>query len=121
RWGGLAIALLAPLLVPALREARTGGFVATPRSLISFYSLNLLHPVLPNLLHPLFRGLRQPMSYALGCSAILLATIGLRHARRRGAFWALMAVAFFCLALGPYLQLLGHQWDLWFLPYNLLY
>jgi hypothetical protein len=58
----------------------------------------------------------------VGIAAIFLALIGAAEARRRGSFfWAVAAMAFLLLTLGPTLRLTGAWQTDWPLPYQLLY
>ncbi|HET8631272.1 MAG TPA: hypothetical protein VFL91_27955, partial [Thermomicrobiales bacterium] len=118
--GALAAALLSPLLLPAVREARAGGVAATPREWIASASLDLTGAFRPNALHPLLGG-GQEFATALGYVALALALLGLWAARRRAALWATVGAVAFALALGPYLLVDGRRVGGAVLPYNLLY
>jgi hypothetical protein len=120
-WGITALVLVSPVLLPTLRLAGTTSFAETAREAISYSAIDVFDPVRPNLINPLAGAARAPLSYALGYIALALALLGLWRAGRRGLFWALTVVVFYLLALGPFLKIGARQWDLPYLPYNLLY
>jgi hypothetical protein len=120
-WGVTLLALASPVLLPAVRLASNSSFAVTSRFNISYSSIEVRDPFLPNRLNPSFGAGRETVASALGYVALALAGLGLWRAWRRGIFWALMTVVFYLLALGPYLKVGGRQWFLPFLPYNILY
>jgi hypothetical protein len=120
-WGGTLAVLASPVLIPAVKLASNSSFAVISRFNISYSSIEVRDPFLPNRLNPLFGAGRETVVSALGYVALALALLGLWRARRRGIFWALMIVVFYLLALGPYLKVGGRQWFLPFLPYNILY
>ena len=120
-WGGTLLVLASPMLIPAVRLASNSSFAVTSRFNISYSSIEVRDPFLPNRLNPLFGAGRETVVSALGYVALALALVGLWRARRRGIFWALLIVVFYLLALGPYLKIGGQQWFLPLLPYNILY
>ena len=120
-WGGTALALIAPVLIPTIRLAAGSRFAVTTREAVAYSAIAPLEPFRPNTLNPLFGAARTNLSYALGYVALALAIVGLWHIRRRGLFWALTIALFYTLALGPFLKLGDRQIDLPFLPYNVLY
>ncbi len=125
-WGALGPALVAgivfalllsPLLIPMVYEATHYTFMVRPSSDLYIFSATLLDFLLPNRLHTLFRpaGLVAwgnqiaPVSertIAVGYGALGLAIIALLAARRRAALWAVAALVFVLLALGPRM----HAW-----------
>lgn len=119
--GGLALVLVAPILVPLVREARAAGYALVSWDWFADTSLNLVEPLLPNGLNPLFGPQRAVISHAIGYTALALALLGFRRAQPGRRFWALAAGVFFLLALGPYLNVFDARVDLPLLPYNLLY
>ena len=120
-WGFAALVLVSPALVPTMRLAARTGFAVTPLYNVTYSSIDVLDPFRPNRLNPLFGAGRRSLTASLGYVAIALSLLGLWRLRRRGAFWALTIVAFYLLALGPYLKAGGREWYLPILPYNLLY
>lgn len=126
--GWLVLAL--PLLVPTVRELRdTAGALGTgvgPERL----SADLLSFVVPSPLHPWWGRAAERLgglatapvaerAIFLGFLPLGLAALGCRLGGRRAIFWALAALAFALLALGPTLQIAGRTTGLP-LPYRLL-
>jgi hypothetical protein len=117
----LALLLVAPILVPALRLASRNNLAQLPREWVASFSAGALEPFRPNALSPFFGHGKGHPPLSLGYVPLLLALLGAWHSRRRGAFWGVVALVFYLLSLGPVLKVGQHRWDLWFLPYNLLY
>lgn len=120
-WGGAALVLVSPALLPTIRLAATSSFAVTARFNISYSSIDLFDPFKPDRLNPLFGAARSSTTAALGYVALALAAVGLWHLGRRGRFWGLLIAIFYLLALGPYLKIGQRMWDLPVLPYNILY
>lgn len=118
--GALTAALLAPVLVPTIREARSGSIGVTPREWIAASSVDLAGAFSFNRLSPIVTQ-RVPVAATLGYVASALALLGLWRGPRGKCLWASIAVLFFLLALGPYLLVGGRRFDLPFMPYNALY
>jgi hypothetical protein len=110
--GGLFALLLAPVLVPMVYEATHYSFMVRPASDLYIFSATVMDFLLPNRLHTLFR----PESFAawgneiapvsertlaVGYGALALAVVALVAMRRRAALWAVAALIFMLLALGP--------------------
>jgi len=126
--GWLALAL--PLLVPTVHELRDTagalGAVVGPERL----SADLLSFVVPSPLHPWWGSATERLgglataplaerAIFLGFLPLGLAALGCRLGGRRAIFWALAALVFALLALGPTLQIAGRTVGLP-LPYRLL-
>ena len=110
--GTVFVLLLAPLLVPMVYEATHYSFMVRPASDLYIFSATVLDFLLPNRLHTLFRpesfadwgNQIAPVSertVALGYGALALAVMALAARRRRAALWAVAALVFVLLALGP--------------------
>jgi hypothetical protein len=113
----VALALVAPFLVPMLQLSSAGVLHRSLREM-QFWALNPYDAFLPNLLHPLW-GERVARlfpaqgagaverTHALGYASVLLAALGLWRWRRRrpATVLALAAVwaASYAIALGPFL------------------
>lgn len=91
---------------------------ATPLADANAWSADLIAFVLPSALHPLWGRLVAPIYQRLtgnlfeqtvyaGLVVLLLAGVAVVRVPRRAAPWAASAVAFFLLALGPFLHVLG--------------
>jgi hypothetical protein len=120
-YGTAALALISPVLIPTIRLAARSRFAVTAREAVALSAIAPLDPFQPNTLNPLFGAARTNLTTALGYVTIALALIGLWRARRKALFWVLTIVVFYSLALGPFLKLGDRQFDIPFLPYNLLY
>ncbi|HET8631331.1 MAG TPA: hypothetical protein VFL91_28250 [Thermomicrobiales bacterium] len=111
--------LALPLLIPTIAETRSG--IAEPPGLRDSFnwSADLVSFFVPSPLQSLWGGWAErtighkvwppPNERAifLGYLPLVLGALGLRWGRRRAAFWALAALVFGVLALGPDLQILG--------------
>lgn len=131
--GSVALALLAPALIPGLRElyGTERGLAAVDPAELRTYSANLLDFVLPSYLHPLggeavksavstaWHPLSGDWNLALGYSILLLAGAGCILARPFAWRWAVLATLGGLFALGPELQV-GPWRSGWPLPYQLL-
>lgn len=118
--GAIVVVVLAPVLLPTIREARSAGIGVTPREWIAPSSLNVADVVAMNRLNPLSTD-RSGVAVTLGFAASLLALVGLWRGPRERLLWAGMGVLFFLLALGPFLLVGSRRYDYDWLPYNLLY
>ena len=129
--GLLALALLLPLLVPTVRTLRDTAATRPPIPGAEFFSADLISFVAPSPLQAWWgtaaeeiggRAMAVPVERAifLGFVPLGLAVCGLWFAWRRAVFWAVAAVAFALLALGPTLQVLGRSYGAVPLPYRLL-
>lgn len=130
-WGAVAPAvvagllfslLLAPVLLPMIREATQYSFMVRPASDLYIFSATLLDFLLPNRLHTLFRpesfaqlgNQIAPVSertIAIGYGALFLVISAVVAMRRRVALWAVAALIFLLLALGPRPHWLAITWD----------
>jgi hypothetical protein len=128
-----------PLLLAqmtAIAEKRVNA--AYPIRALNRWAPALLSFVTPTRYHPLYgRALRFAGEYGddsgihppgmrsetyVGIATLFLALLGVAEARRhRGTFWAVAAVLFLLLTLGPYLRLTGAWQTDWPLPYHVLY
>ena len=118
--GALMLLLLSPVLLPMVREATQFSFMVRPTSDLYIFSASLLDFLVPNRLHTWF----QPESFtwpgnqiapvsertiSLGYIPLLLTLLALWRWRgfRLDAvrFWALVALFFLLLALGPRIHL----------------
>lgn len=110
--GGLFALLLAPLLVPMVLEATRYSFMVRPSTDLYIFSATLVDFLIPNRLHTLFR----PESFtrwgnqiapfsertiAIGYAALALAIVAVVRLRRWAGWWAIAALVFLLLALGP--------------------
>jgi hypothetical protein len=113
--------LLSPILLPMVLEARRYSFMVRPASDLYILSASLMDFLVPNRLHTLL----QPGSFtwignqiapvsertiAIGYLALALAGVGLWRARSRALFWAVAALFFLLLAMGPALHLGNITW-----------
>jgi len=114
--GTLMLFLLSPVLIPMVREAVQFNFMVRPTSDLYVLSASLLDFLVPNRLHTLFRpesftwpgNQLAPVSertISLGYVPLLLALIALWRWRPRVRFWAVAALFFLLLALGPRIHL----------------
>ena len=126
RLGGLAaLAVVAalsalPLLAAMLPDLRTeGDFFGSGGGFADIFSADLAGFVQPTQLHPLLGAAARAASFPHdkgqhiypGLSVLALALLGAwrgQH-RREMRFWALAALAFFLLTLGPTLRIAGHD------------
>jgi hypothetical protein len=114
--GTLFLLLLAPILVPMVREAIQFRFMVRPATDLYILSASVMDFLIPNRLHALFR----PDSFAwpgnqiapvsertigIGYVALGLALVAAWRDRRRAGFWLVAALCFVLLALGPRLHL----------------
>jgi hypothetical protein len=135
--GGVALALVSPVLVPMLQEARAATYMQASPEELRFFSSDLTDALLPNLFHPLWpdRGLavflhylgRPPAELVVfaGYTVLLLSLGAVWRCRHRPevVFWAWTALGAWVLSLGPTLHIWGHTdfggWSVP-LPYTLL-
>jgi hypothetical protein len=114
--GALFLLLLAPLLVPMVREAIQFRFMVRPATDLYILSASVMDFLIPNRLHTLFRpdSLTWPgnqiapvseRTIGIGYVALGLALVAAWRDRRRAAFWLVGAFCFVLLALGPRLHL----------------
>ncbi|MCC6455058.1 MAG: hypothetical protein IT328_08960 [Caldilineaceae bacterium] len=120
--GLLFALLLAPILIPMVYEATQYSFMVRPATDLYTFSATLMDFLLPNRLHTLFRpesfaewgNQVAPVSertIAVGYGALGLALIALVTLRRRAALWAVAALLFVLLAMGPRLHWLTIRWE----------
>ena len=108
-----------PFLYPLLKELLTvksgymyvGGFVEFSADLVGFF--------IPTIFHPLFRGIVSPIysnftgnlaenTVFIGYTVLLLSAVALMKSKdRETKFWAVSALTFFILSLGPILHVNG--------------
>ncbi len=139
--GLVVLAGLAPILANMLPDMRAeGDFLVEGGGFADIFSADLAGFALPTQLHPLLGGIirqaaddsqlrpggsqwqvNKGQHLTLGWAGAALALTGLWSGRRRSFtwFWALTALAFFLLALGPSLRIAGHDTGLP-LPFRLL-
>lgn len=124
----LAGRLLAVSVLAALPVAPVAGFLlrrpsvdmtlATPLADVNAWSADLTAFLIPSPLHPVWGYLVEPVyrhfagnlfeqTVYAGLVALLLAGVAVVKAPRRAAVWAISALVFFILALGPFLHVLG--------------
>ncbi|MCE7989473.1 MAG: hypothetical protein DYG89_50620 [Caldilinea sp. CFX5] len=114
--GVLMLLLLSPVLIPMVREATQFNFMVRPTSDLYIFSASLLDFLVPNRLHTLWRpesftwpgNQIAPVSertISLGYIPLLLALIALWRWRPAVRFWAVTALFFLLLALGPRIHL----------------
>jgi hypothetical protein len=110
--GSVALLLLAPVLLPMLREASQSDHMIRPAGDLYTYSASAVDFVIPSRMHSLLRAASggwpgnqvAPISertLAVGYVALLLALAGLLLDRRRAGGWLVAALLFVLLALGP--------------------
>lgn len=99
-------------LIPMVLEATRFRFMVRPVADLYILSASVMDFLVPNRLHTLFRpdsftwigNQIAPVSertIAIGYTVLALAVTALALARRKAAFWWVMALFFFMLALGP--------------------
>ena len=114
--GLLMLLLLSPILIPMVREATQFSFMVRPTSDLYIFSASLLDFLVPNRLHTLWRpesftwpgNQIAPVSertISLGYIPLLLALVALWRWRPAVRFWAVTALFFLLLALGPRIHL----------------
>lgn len=119
--GGVFALLLSPILIPMVDEARRFSFMVRPASDLYILSASLLDFLVPNRLHTLLRpesftwpgNQIAPVSertISIGYAALLLAGVALARWRGRAVFWAVAALFFLLLAMGPRLHLGSITW-----------
>lgn len=121
--GGVALALVAPVLVPMVAEARASNYMqATPHE-VAFFSSDLTDAFMPNLFHPLWLdhgaaviahyGGRPPAEIVVfvGYTVLLvgIATVWALRGRTEVRFWGLTALGGWILSLGPILHIWGQS------------
>lgn len=120
--GTLFAVVLSFWLAPMVLEAMRFRFMVRPSTDLYILSASVMDFLIPNRLHTLF----QPESFtwignqiapvsertiAIGYVALVLAVAALALARRRAAFWWVMAIFFFSLALGPQIHFGNITWE----------
>lgn len=120
---GLLFALgLSFWLIPMVVEATQFRFMVRPPADLYILSASAMDFLIPNRLHTLFRpesfawpgNQIAPVSertIAIGYTALALTGAALALVRRKAAFWGVMALFFFMLALGPQLHLGDITWE----------
>ena len=124
-------ALVSPLahpLIAGLADREVTGAILTEQQ--EWAQTDLLAYVIPNRYHPVFgqqvrsiydrfRKNRGNIAF-LGYSVLLLGGYGAWRARRAGLYWALAALCFVALALGPILRFNGQLYPGVPMPYRLV-
>ncbi len=125
--------LMSPLLVPMLREASAAAYLRPPFDETVMLSADLMAFVTPSEFHPLwgeaaravadrFTSSASERTVFAGYVVLVLAALGAWRMRaRRVMLWLVAGAAFFLLALGPYLHVLGAVPAAVPLPYAWLY
>jgi hypothetical protein len=120
---GLAfVVLLSPLLLPMVREATQFSFMVRPAQDLYILSASVVDFLIPSRLHTLFRpesftwpgNQIAPVSertISIGFVALALALLALLRQRRRALFWAVAALCFLLLALGPKMHIGDITWQ----------
>ncbi len=114
--------LLAPILVPMVREALSFQFMVRPASDLYILSASVMDFLVPNRLHTLWRpesftwigNQIAPISertISIGYLPLLLTLLAALWDRRRAGFWLVGAALFFVLALGPRPHLGNITWQ----------
>lgn len=114
--GLVFLLLLAPVLVPMLREAIQFRFMVRPAADLYILSASVMDFLIPNRLHTFFRpdsfawagNQIAPVSertIAIGYLPLLLGLLAVWRDRRRALLWLVSASLFLLLALGPRLHL----------------
>lgn len=114
--GTIMLLLLSPVLIPMVREATQFSFMVRPTSDLYIFSASLLDFLVPNRLHTLWRpesftwpgNQIAPVSertISIGYIPLLLALVALWRWRPAVRFWAVTALFFLLLALGPRIHL----------------
>ncbi|HEY66072.1 MAG TPA: hypothetical protein G4O02_16030 [Caldilineae bacterium] len=128
---GLLFAIvMSPLLWPMIVEASRYDFMVPDPDQVYMLSADLLAFFTPNEFHPLWgdiaarvgRLFTSPVSehtVFAGYVPLLLALWGVRTRGRTARFWALAALSFALLAMGPALHIAGRRWPIP-LPYAIL-
>ncbi|RME81180.1 MAG: hypothetical protein D6775_14270 [Caldilineae bacterium] len=126
----LALVVLAPLLVPMVRESMRYNFMRPPEGQIANLSADVLAFVLPSVQHPVWGKWVAPLrdnlpastsenTLYLGVVPVALAVYGLWRRRLRLGVWVLASVVFGIFALGPELHVAGRALGVP-MPYALL-
>lgn len=129
--GGGWLLLAAPLLLPTARELRDTAATRPAVPGADQFSADLLSFFVPGPLHSWWGAASERLgglaiapaverSVFLGFLPLILAGCGLWLLRRRARFWAVAALLFAILALGPLLQIGGHAYPAIPLPYRLV-
>jgi len=120
---GLLFALgLSFWLIPMVVEAAQFRFMVRPPADLYILSASVMDFLIPNRLHTLFRpesftwpgNQIAPVSertIAIGYTALALTAAALALMRRKAAFWGVLALFFFALALGPQIHLGNITWE----------
>ena len=108
----IALSLIGPLVFPLVREYLSGqDYVAAsggdrPVDLLGLVTPSHRHPVVGRFM-PHGYSSRYPKSTFIGWTVLVLAVYAGVRLWRRTYFWALAAVVFLVISLGPYLQIGG--------------
>ncbi|NPV07117.1 MAG: hypothetical protein HPY83_04015 [Anaerolineae bacterium] len=116
--GLIALALLAPLLLPMAAEAARADYMVPDESHITNLSADLLALVLPQEMHPLwgeatgrlaaqFPSSTSERMVSLGLVPLLLAAVGWWRGSERGRLFVWVGLVFLVLSLGPVLHVGG--------------
>jgi hypothetical protein len=117
--GGVAVALVLPLLLPLLRvqlsgaggEAIYGSLEEIAQTdLLAFIVPNRLQPVYGHYFAPIYERFKRNTNFIafVGFSVIGLSVVGFLRARRRSILWVMLAVFCALMALGPVLRFNGY-------------
>ncbi len=120
--GGVCIVLLAPVLIPMIRETQTATYMRPSAYEVELFSADLTDIAVPNLLVPLWNTLLSPILTAhymshypserlvfVGYIVLLLVVVGIWRLRRLPGvlFWGWTALGAWVLSLGPVLHVWG--------------
>ncbi|MGB8644160.1 MAG: interleukin-like EMT inducer domain-containing protein [Anaerolineae bacterium] len=117
---------MSPILAAMFSDMQTeGDFIQSGLGFSNIFSGDLLGFIIPSHLHPLLGGLEAQFHFPyinfvyLGVTAIVLALIALWRVPR-ARIWGLWFALVFFVTLGPTLRVNGAEYNLPFLPFNLL-
>ncbi len=114
----VALTLLAPVMIPALADARRGStesalnYYATEKStdLLAFVLPSTQHPLLGRLVAPIYAGFQHWRPAFLGVTPLLLALWGLLRGRKKAVLWGAALLWFALLSLGTTLTIQGVEY-----------
>ena len=127
-----SLALALPFIYPALTESLSGDSVLKNSHLTPDFSADLFSFMVPSWLNPLYAeyvrhiyelfktNITEWESY-LGIFTVALMLLGVfKFEARKTGMWLLLFLLFVLISLGPYLQILGKQFDDTRLPFYFL-